>query len=82
LRAREDRFESRARDVEARGPAREQNEERPARPAPRFEDDAIYTEERGGAADRTDRTERERPSRTRERARNRERVRELERERR
>jgi polyribonucleotide nucleotidyltransferase len=54
---------------------------RAARPAPRFEDDAIYTEDRG-AASRGDRTERERPSRTRERARNRERVRELERERR
>jgi polyribonucleotide nucleotidyltransferase len=54
---------------------------RDARPVPRFEDDTIYTEDRS-AVSRGDRTERERPSRTRERARNRERVRELERERR
>jgi polyribonucleotide nucleotidyltransferase len=86
------------RDVEGRGPAREPVEERPrtrdSEPplrtvgrVARFEDDRLYDEQpaepRAAARDdRSDRTERERPSRTRERARNRERVRELERERR
>jgi polyribonucleotide nucleotidyltransferase len=86
------------RDVEGRGPAREPLDERPrtrdSEPPPRpvsrigrFEDDRLYDEEAAepratARSDRGDRTERERPSRTRERARNRERVREAERERR
>jgi hypothetical protein len=70
--------------------SRTRDSEPPLRPVSRiarFEDDRLYDEDAAepraaSRGDRGERTERERPSRTRERARNRERLRELERERR
>jgi polyribonucleotide nucleotidyltransferase len=87
---REDRFEPRSARRDEERPRTRDSEPplRPATPAARFEDDRLYDDDAGeprvtvSSSDRGDRTERERPSRTRERARNRERVRELERERR